>query len=80
MTNLKYACRASAGPNFQRNSPESVYVDLKTRIRKSIHAKCVTQYYDHIRINEGIVENGWRRSGITKAIKDNTRKEDPFEN
>ena len=61
-------------------APESVYVDLKIRIRKSIHAKCVTQYYDHIRINEGIVKNGWRRSEITKAIKDNIRKEDPFEN
>ena len=59
---------------------ESVYVDLKIRIRKSIHAKCVTQYYDHIRISKGIVKNGWRRSGINKAIKDNIRKEDPFEN
>ena len=61
-------------------APESVSVDLKISILKPIHAKWVTQYYDHIRIDEDIVENRWRRSGITKAIKENVRKKDPFEN
>ena len=52
-------------------APESVSVDLKISILKPIHAKWVTQYYDHIHTNEDIVKNGWRRSGITKAIKEN---------
>ena len=49
-------------------------------IRKPIHAKQVTQYYDHIRTDKDIVKIGWRRSGITKSIKENIRNEDPFEN
>ena len=36
--------------------------------------------YVHIRTDENIVKNGWRRSGLTNAIKENIRKEDPFEN
>ena len=36
--------------------------------------------YVHIRTDENIVKNGWRRSGMTNAIKENIRKEDPFEN
>ena len=56
-------CRTSADPNFQI-SPESVFVDLKISMLKPIHAKWVTQYYDHIRTDEDIVKNG-----ITKPIK-----------
>ena len=48
---------------------ESVPVDFKIRIHKPIHVKWVTQYYDKIRTDEDIVQNGWRRSGISKAIK-----------
>ena len=33
-------------------------------------------YYDHIRTDKDILKNGWRRSGITKAIKKNTHQED----
>ena len=40
----------------------------------------VTQYYDHIRTDEDIVKNEWCRSGITKVIKENIHKEDPFGN
>ena len=40
----------------------------------------MTQYYDHIRTDEDIVKNGWRRSGINKAIKENIHKEDALEN
>ena len=61
-------------------APESVSVNLKISILKPMHAKWVTQYYDHIRTNEDIVKNEWRRPGITKPIKENIRKEDPFEN
>ena len=61
-------------------APESVSVDLKLNILKPIHAKWMTQYYDHIRIDEDIVKNGWRRSGINKAIKENIHKEDALEN
>ena len=56
-------CRTSADPNFQI-SPESAFVDLKISMLKPIHAKWVTQYYDHIRTDEDIVKNG-----ITKPIK-----------
>ena len=56
-------CRTSSDPNFQI-SPESVFVDLKISMLKPIHAKWVTQYYDHIRTDEDIVKNG-----ITKPIK-----------
>ena len=45
-----------------------------------LRPKWATQYYDHIRTDEDITKNGWRRSGIIKAIKENIRKEDPFEN
>ena len=37
---------------------ESVSVDLKISILKLIHAKWVTQYYDHIHTDEDIVKNG----------------------
>ena len=59
-------------------APESVSVDLKIGIHQPIHAKWVTQYYDYIRTDKDIVKNGWRRSRITKAIKENIRKEDRF--
>ena len=36
--------------------------------------------YVHIPTDENIVKNGWRWSGMTKAIKENIGKEDPFEN
>ena len=61
-------------------APKSVSLHLKISILKPIHVKWVTQYYDHIRTVEDVVTNGWHRSGITKGIKKNTRKEDPFEN
>ena len=61
-------------------APESVSVDLQIRILKPIHTKQVTQHYDHIRTDNDIVKNGWQRSGITKEIKENIWKEDPFEN
>ena len=61
-------CRTSADSNFPI-APESVFVDLKISILKPIHAKWVTQYYDHIRTDEDIVKNGWRRGGVTKPIK-----------
>ena len=61
-------------------APKSVSLYLKISILKPIHVKWVTQYYDHIRTDEDVVTNGWHRSGITKGIKKNTRKEDPFEN
>ena len=64
----------------KRIAPERVSIDLKISILKVIHAKWVTQYYDPIRTNEDIVKNGWCRSGITKAIKENICKKDPFEN
>ena len=32
--------------------------------------------YDHIRTNKDIVKNGCCRSGITKAIKENTHQTD----
>ena len=67
-------CRISASLNFHI-APESVFVDLKISIPKPIHAKWVTQNYDHIRTDEDIVKNG-----ITKPIKKNVCKEDPFEN
>ena len=43
-------------------------------------AKWVIQCYDRIRTDKDVVEIGWRRTGITKAIKENIRKEDAFEN
>ena len=61
-------------------APESVSVDLKLSILKPIHAKWMTQYNDHIRIDEDIVKNGWRRSGINKAVKENIHNEDALEN
>ena len=50
-------------------TPESIFVDLKTSILKPIHAKWVTQYYDHICTDQDIMKNGWHISGTTKAIK-----------
>ena len=47
---------------------------------KPIHTKWVTQYYNHICTDKDVMKNGWHRSGITKAIKENISKEDPFEN
>ena len=61
-------------------APENVPVDLKTSILNTVHAKLVIRYLHHIHTNKDIVKNGWRRYGITKAIKENFRKEDPFEN
>ena len=61
-------------------APESVSVDLKISILKPVHAKLVNQCYDHIRTEKDIVKNGWRRSGTTKAIKENIWKQGPFEN
>ena len=72
--------RTSAGQISKGIASESVSVDLKISILKPIHAKWVTQYYDHIHTNEDIVKNGWCRSGITKAIKENICEEGPFEN
>ena len=65
---------------FKGIAPESVPVELKISILKTTHAKWVTQYCNHIHTNEDIVKNGWCRSGITKAIKENLHKKDPFEN
>ena len=59
---------------YKRIAPERVSIDLKISILKAIHAKWVTQYYDHIRTNDDIVKNGWCRSGITKAIKENSAR------
>ena len=61
-------------------APGSASGNLKLSILKPIHAKWVTQYYDHIRTDGDIVKNGWRSPDITKTIKENIRKEDPFEN
>ena len=61
-------------------APENVAVDLKISILKPLHARWVTQYYDHIRTNKDVVKNGWRRSGITDALKTKSPREDPFEN
>ena len=59
-------------------SAQASGLNLKISMLNPIHAKWVTQYYDHIRSDENIVKNGWRRSGIVKAIKENIHKEDPF--
>ena len=50
--------RTSAGQISKGIASESVSVDLKISILKPIHAKWVTQYYDHIHTNEDIVKNG----------------------
>ena len=75
-------CRTSVGPNFQRNcSRKSVSVNLKISILEPTHAKWATQYYDHICTNKVYCEKmDGLRSGITKMIKEDIRKEDPFEN
>ena len=80
MIKLKYGMQNKFRPKFPNELLQKVSVDLKISILKPIHAKWVTQYYDHIRTDEDIVKNGWRRSGITKEINENIRKEDPFEN
>ena len=73
--------KTSTGPQISNGTaPKSVSLDLKISILKPTHVKWVTQYYDHIRTGEDVVTNGWHRSVITKAIKKNTHKEDPFEN
>ena len=59
-------------------APESVSVYLKISILKPIHPNSLI--YTHIRTNEDIVKTGWRRFGMTKATKENIRKEDPFKN
>ena len=56
-------------------APETISVDLKICIVKPIHTKWMTEYYNHIRADEDI-ENGWHRSGITKAIKQDIHNED----
>ena len=63
-----------------RIAPESVAFDLKISILKPLHAKLVTQYYDHTLANKDIVKNGWLRSGILGAIKKKVPKEDLFKN
>lgn len=60
-------------------APENVSVDLKISILKPLHAKWVTKYYDHIRTRKEIIINGWRRSGIIDALREQVHKEDPFE-
>ncbi|MEO0687884.1 MAG: hypothetical protein AAFY76_23225 [Cyanobacteria bacterium J06649_11] len=60
-------------------APENVSVDLKISILKPLHAKWVTKYYDHIRTRKEIIINGWRRSGIIDALREQVLKEDPFE-
>ena len=59
-------------------APESVSVYLKISILKPRDPNSLI--YTHLRTNEDIVKNGWRRFGVTKAIKENIRKDNPFEN
>ena len=66
--------------NKCRSVSKGVSVDSKISILKPIRAKWMTRYYGYIRTDKDIVKNRWRRSGITKAIKENIRKENPFEN
>ena len=39
-------------------TPESASADLIVSILKPIHAKWLTQYYNHISTNEDIMKNG----------------------
>ena len=59
-------------------APESVSVYLKISILKPRDPNSLI--YTYLRTNEDIVKNGWRRFGVTKAIKENIRKDNPFEN
>ena len=59
--------------------PHKVCVDLRISVLKPLHAKWVVQFYDYMRSNKDIILKGWRRSGVSAALEEPQRKEDPFE-
>ena len=59
--------------------PHKLCVDLRISVLKPLHAKWVVQFYDYMRSNKDIILKGWRRSGVSAALEEPQRKEDPFE-
>lgn len=59
--------------------PDKVSVDLRITVLKPLHAKWVVQFYDFMQSNGDVVVRGWRRSGVSAALEEPQRKEDPFE-
>ena len=62
----------------QKIEPHKIKVDVRIARLKPLHAAWVTKFYDHIQVNEEIVLNGWRQSGITNALEQEKDSEDPF--
>lgn len=59
--------------------PDKVSVDLRISVLKPLHAKWIVQFYDYMQSNKDIVVKGWQRSGVSAALEEPQRKEDPFE-
>ena len=52
-------------------------VDIQFSVIKPLHAKWIVKFYDYIKSKPEIVCNGWRKSGITKKLKEDITL-DPF--
>ena len=56
-----------------------IKVDVRISVLKPLYASWITKFYDHMRTNEQIVLNGWKKSGISDVIlPEADKKEDPF--
>ena len=59
--------------------PDKASVDLRISVLKPLHAKWLVQFYDYMQSNKDIILKGWKRSGVSTALEELQRKEDPFE-
>ena len=59
--------------------PDKASVDLRISVLKPLHAKWLVQFYDYMQSNKDIILKGWKRSGVSTALEEPQRKEDPFE-
>ena len=53
--------------------------DLRISVLRPPHAKWVVQFYDYMQSIKDIVLESWQRSGVSAALEEPQRKEDPFE-
>ena len=49
--------------------PDAVNIDLRMSLIKELSCKWLVSTYDHIRSHPEIIQNGFRKAGITSALE-----------
>ena len=60
-------------------SPDMVSVEVRLNVLKPVHAKWILQFYDYMQTHQEKILKSWERAGVTKALNEPQRKEDPFQ-